>query len=577
MKSKLMIVGLALVMASLAVWAVGLVKGQPALQPAAEPTPATPVSTYHPVRPPQPAALPPGVAVPAEMPVGSPYVQQGQPTQLPQMMQMPATPGAVQMMQEQPPQAQVVDNPTGRQEPAVSIEWIGPPTAKVGQAVTYQIIVKNISASAAQDVVVKQSVPAGARVTATEPKATEEDHVLTWALGTLEPRQEKRLDLQVLPEAAGSVVCNATVTITGSASTRLQVYEPKLMIKATGPDKVVLGDPAPVQLTVTNPGDASCEQVKITAHLSDGLEHARGQSIEYDLGSLRPKESRTVQVLCGAKAEGEQKCMVTVTADPVLSAQAEATIQVLMPRVELAIQGPGLRYLDRHAVYQFKVTNPGTAIANHVTLVDQVPQGFKFISASAEGRHDFVSRTVYWSLGDIPPGETKEVSLELIAVNPGEHRNKAVAAAARGLKAEGETVTRVEGLPALLMELVDLDDPVEVGTETSYEVRVTNTGTKTETNLVLICTVPEKMEFRGAKGAAGLGFKVEGKEVIFEPLLKLAPRADAIYRINVKGSAPGDLRFRAKIKADGLEEAVLKEESTKVYGDEVRQADFKQP
>ena len=61
---------------------------------------------------------------------------------------------------------------------------------------------------------------------------------------------------------------------------------------------------------------------------------------------------------------------------------------------------------------------------------------------------------------------------------------------------------------------------------------------------------------------------MEGKEIIFEPLPKLAPRADAIYRVNVRGIAPGDLRFRARIKADGLTVPVLKEESTKVYGDE---------
>ena len=60
-------------------------------------------------------------------------------------------------------------------------------------------------------------------------------------------------------------------------------------------------------------------------------------------------------------------------------------------------------------------SRPGTAPATNVSLVDQVPQGFKFVAASSEGRHDFVSRTVYWQLGDIPPGQTKEVSLELVA------------------------------------------------------------------------------------------------------------------------------------------------------------------
>ena len=56
--------------------------------------------------------------------------------------------------------------------------------------------------------------------------------------------------------------------------------------------------------------------------------------------------------------------------------------------------------------------------------------------------------------------------------------------------------------------------------------------------------------------------------MIFEPLPKLAPRADAIYRINCRPVAPGDVRFRARVKADSLAEPVNKEESTKVFGDE---------
>src|SRR5919201_1458164 len=100
-----------------------------------------------------------------------------------------------------------------------------------------------------------------------------------------------------------------------------------------------------------------------------------------------------------------------------------------------------------------------------------MPAGFKMVHATAGGRHDFVTRTVAWFLGRLEPGQSREVSMELVAVNPGSHLNKATVTAARGLHAEGELTTRVEGLPALLMELVDLDDPLEVGAQTSYEIR----------------------------------------------------------------------------------------------------------
>src|SRR4029077_16714094 len=80
---------------------------------------------------------------------------------------------------------------------------------------------------------------------------------------------------------------------------------------------------------------------------------------------------------------------------------------------------------------------------------------------------------------------------------------------------------------------------------TAYEIRVTNTGSKTETNLKLVCTIPDEMQFKTAQGPAR--FHEQGKDIVFDELPKLAPRADAIYRVMVKGIAAGDVRFRAQI------------------------------
>ncbi len=585
MKTTGLVVGLGLILAGVVVRGQG-VAPQPSNGPASsgpevisviEARPSGPAPAGSEVRLVATEALPPAVPA-APTPVGEPdQAPAAAPTPAVTTLPALATPAetvseTVTTLKGNPTgmaPGQGNDNATGRQEPAVSIEWIGPVVAKVGQPVTYQVIIKNISAGPVHDVVIHGKIPTGATVTATEPKAETEDGMLAWKLGDMEPRQEKRLDLQLLPGVTGSITCQASVTLTGVSTARLEIHEPKLAIKATGPKKVIAGDPATVMLTVYNPGDATAEAVKVKAQLSEGLEHAQGKVVEFDLGNLAPNESRNVFVLCAAKGAGEQKCDATATAEPRLTAQQSVALDVLAPKLELTVTGPGMRYLDRHAMLTFKVTNPGSAVASHVTLMDQVPAGFKVTSATGGGQHDFVSRTVAWALGDLPPGQSKEVSLELMAINPGEQKNRAMVTAARGLRAEGEIVTKVEGLPALLMELVDLDDPLEVGAETAYEIRVTNTGTKTETNLQLSCTVPDKMEFRGARGAAGCRFKQEGNEIVFDPLPKLAPRADAIYRVKVKGLAAGDLRFQARMKADGLTVPVLKEESTKVYGDEV--------
>src|SRR5256885_1294333 len=67
-------------------------------------------------------------------------------------------------------------NPTGRQEPAVSVEWLGPSAAKVGQACDYTILVRNACNIPIQQVLVRVRLAGAASVVATEPKALAEDN-----------------------------------------------------------------------------------------------------------------------------------------------------------------------------------------------------------------------------------------------------------------------------------------------------------------------------------------------------------------------------------------------------------------
>jgi uncharacterized repeat protein (TIGR01451 family) len=540
-------------LALLFTWLGGLVIGQ---QGVPMPLPATPIQPVPPTAV-RPAARPqPGRVenLPAPPPPAAPQVP---PAGVPQADDIPETaavPAAVAQ--------------ASRQDALVSVEWQGPPMAKLGQPVVYQLHVKNNSVVPVQQVVVHAHFPQGVSVQASEPKAAAEGNTLAWDLGTMQPHQDQRIDVQFVPESKGDLNWQAAATFTAASGAMLRVREPKLHLKASCPDKVALGETAVMTLTVNNPGDGSADQVKVRAVLPEGVEHARGRALEFDVGNLGPGESRSVQLICATKMAGDMKCDLAATAEGGLTATDAAVFSVVLPQLDVAVNGPKLRYLDRPASYVLKITNPGSAPAGNVTIVDQMPIGLKFVSASAGGRYDFVNRTVSWFVGDVAAGQSRELTLEATAVNAGEQKQVITAVAAQGIKAEAQVVTHVEALSALLMEITNLDNPVEVGVETAYEIRITNTGSRIETNLQLACTVPEKMEFRGAQGPGGGHCQVQGKEVVFDALPKLAPKADAIYRVKVRGVGPGDLHFHARISADGLVEPVVKEETTKVYGDE---------
>jgi uncharacterized repeat protein (TIGR01451 family) len=524
--------------------------------------PATPAASTDPVTPP-PASLPAVPAAPAvpEVPVPRPPSD-------------PMTPPAHTPAQTHSPlpaddhpvePTTTPDNPLGMQNPSVSIEWVGPPAAKLGQAGDYSLVVKNTCNIPVQQVLVRVRVPNGMTVGATEPKAAPEGNVLVWELGTLLARQEKNLQMKLTADAKGDLMPQAWVTFTGSTVTRIKVREPKLALKAVAPEKVLVGDAAAFSLTVTNPGDGTADKVMIHASLSEGLEHNRGNKFDFEIGSLAPGETRSVQVICGTRTGGLQKCESTADAEGGLKASDMASVNVIMPRLDMQITGPGLKYLDKKGLYTLKVTNPGDAPATNVTVSDVVPNGFKVLAASDGGRHDFSTRAVSWFLGEIAPGQTRQVQLEVQAINPGEFVHKATAIGARGLHAESQCSTKVEGLSALLIELADIEDPIEVGGETGYEIRITNTGTKTETDIKVIAVVPDKMEFKNAQGP--VKFHQDGKELVFEPIEKLAPKADAIYRVNVKALDAGTVRFKIQVTSANITEPIIKMESTRIYDD----------
>ncbi len=523
------------------------------------PLPAPPITDQPklPAPPPVPSSTP-TVEGPASVPPPVTPAQPGAPTTALKPVQMTED--------SKPPELPLTpDGPMGRQEPAVSMEWVGPAVARVGVPQDFTLALRNTANMPIQEVLVRVSLPAGMKMSSTEPKAEVENNVQVWRIGTMMPRQEKNIQMKLIAEACGDVTPKAWVTFTGMSVLHVKVREPKLLLQTTVPEKVMIGDAAAFTLTVSNPGDGSADLVKIHARLGEGLDHGRGNEVHFEIGNLAAGESRSVQLICGTRGGGAQKCECTAEADGGLTAVSIGTVNVTMPRLEVQLVGPGLRYLDRKALYTLRVTNPGDAPATNVTVGDVVPAGFKVLAASDGGRHDYNTRTVSWFLGEVGPGQTREVKFEALAIEAGEQKHKARAIGARGLVAENELTTRVEGISELLLDVLNSENPIEVGVETIYEVHVTNAGSKTETDIKVVATIPDKMEFKSAQGA--VQFRQDGKTIIFEPIDKLAPRADTTLKITCKAQEPGTVRLKVQVTSTDLPEPVIKLVPTRIYSD----------
>jgi len=542
--------------------------------PAAEtPSKGTPPQT--PVTTTRPASAPPTKRIPLDDPSKTPAPESdrvmhaahsqapGQPNQ--SFIQPVRATGTESASKATPRAASPRAGDQTHSTPSVIVDWVKQSDINVGQECQIDLVARNTGNAPASQVTLEATFPSSVRLTSAEPKPTASGDKLTWTFDSLPVGGEKRIAIKLIPSRRGDLGTSAEVRFSSQSGTVFKVEEPLLKIAVKGPREVLLGDPASQLITVSNPGTGTANNVKLEAVLSEGLEHPRGNRLTIEIGSISPGDSQTVRIGLSAVKGGEQSMQIAATSSSEASSVAVEKIQVIAPSLKVAVDGPGLRYKGRSATYVTSVTNDGTVANNNVRVTQHLPEGFQFVSADRGGKYDAAQRTIHWFLGRMEGGQTSQVSCELVANSLGDFGHQVVVVSDAGVRSEAKTDTTVKGVASLGTEIVDLDDPVEVGAETAWEVRVRNDGSKAATNIALICELPDEVELLSARGPTQA--VAENRQVIYKALPQLAPGQQAIFRVHVKGAVEGTHRLRAKVTSDALEEPLLMEEATKFYAD----------
>jgi len=180
-------------------------------------------------------------------------------------------------------------------------------------------------------------------------------------------------------------------------------------------------------------------------------------------------------------------------------------------------------------------------------------------------------QTVTFAMGDIPPESRKEVAFRFFGKSLGTARVAAVLTSESLRTPEGSRLSvggtfdlKVVGIPALLVEVIDTEDPVKVGESTTYVIEVTNQGTAPDTSILLTYQLPAELGYVNAGGP--VPFKHEDGKVSFEAVPILKPGEKAKYTVVCKGLREGDVRPRAILRSDSLgNKPITEEESTQVY------------
>ena len=455
----------------------------------------------------------------------------------------------------------------GAQTPALTLEKIAPAEIQVGKLATFELRVKNVGQIAAQQVQVTDHIPKGTQLVESKPPFQRAaDGTLVWPLGTMQAGDEQVIQLQVMPQQEGEIGSVAQVSFAASATARSVCTRPLLQIEHTAPAKLLIGESLNMTITVTNPGTGAATGVVIEEDVPQGLTHVAGNELEYEIGTLRPGESKRLELTLRADKAGIIKNTIVVRGDANLAAQHAINIEVVAPQLQVGINGPKKRFLERPATYTLSVSNPGTASARDVELVAYLPKGMKFVETDAQGQYDPQQHAVFWSLEELPATKAGSVKLTAVPLETGDQKLRIEGRADLGLTTAFEQVVSVDASAELVHSIADLSDPIEVGGDTTYEVRVRNVGTKTATNIRLAALLPAELKALSGEGPTRAAN--DGSRVIFEPLARLNPQEEAVFRIQANAQKAGDFIVRVQISSAEWPAPVTREESTRVYSDQ---------
>ncbi len=328
------------------------------------------------------------------------------------------------------------------------------------------------------------------------------------------------------------------------------------------PAKVSLCDPFEVVFEVRNMGGAALTQVQLTEAVPACWRALDSRTeMVFDAGTLQPGESKVHGYRAQAVATGRCVGLVRVTSAEGATAKSESTVLAQVPVLAVDCSASGEVLAGRPLDVCVTVKNTGDAVEPGALVALAIPQGAVVGTIRDGGVNQ--EGAVVWNLPELAPGAAKSVCVTFTVAQPGSVEFRVGAKGRCAQPVESRCSTTVAGIPAILLEVVDVEDPIEVGNQVTYEIRVTNQGSSVGTNLKWVCTLPEGQEF--VSGGGPTAVQGEGRTGRAEPLAAIEPKAEVVWRVVVKATQQADARFKVEMTSDQFQRPVEEWEATSQY------------
>jgi len=456
-------------------------------------------------------------------------------------------------------------NVTRPEEAFILVEREVPTEIRPSQDVRYIVRLTNQSTFTVDEIVHTEVVSESMKFVSAEPYPEERDGKLVWTFDGFGPGESHTITIEGKSVRTGSLRYTGNTALgfgLGSLSLAANAIQPELSLGLSNPSVALINEPIPVSINFRNSGTAPIQDARLVHTFPKGLLTVDGKSrIELTLGDFAPGEVKAVDVTLKGVETGNYQTQLRATAKNGITAAATLQTSVVKPELMITADAPKLRYVGNIIAYTIEVKNVGDGVAQNTQITQVMSDGTSLASADQGGSAQ--GRTVVWNVGTLTPGQSKVVTTRVVGERIMIARSTAQASAVAADTVQAVMVTDVEGIEALLVEVVDDNDPVPVGEYITYEVEVTNTGSLEATGVAIKAILTPEMEFVESTGASKS--RLDGKTLHFDVLPALAPSAKATWKVRIKAVGEGDLRFKLEVNSDQLQRPVSEEESSNFY------------
>lgn len=427
----------------------------------------------------------------------------------------------------------------------------------------HTIKVTNLSDMMVSNVAITEYLPRNFKFVQSDlPPRTEGDKLI-WTLDSLDANANRQITIAGAATSGDCLTNCATVTFLMPVCAGAEVVEPKLKLTKTAPKEAILCDPIPIKLTVANTGTGAVPGVKVVDTLPPGMTTTDGKAeIVFNAGTLAAGQSKDFSATLKASKTGAYINKAAATSSSGLKTEVTTETIVRQPVLAITKTGPARPiYMGRPVTYEITVTSKGDTPATNVVLEDTIPQGVQSVKPSAGGTVS--GSKVVWQLGTMAVNSSKKVGVTYTPVTAGTLSNTATAVGACADAVTASAKTNVIGIAAVLLEVVDTDDPVLLGDETTYIITATNQGGIASTNVQITASWEDAYEYISSSGDTR--GTVAGNVVTFAPLPSLPAKAKATWKVVVRAVKAGDIRFKVAMNTAELGRPVEETEATQSY------------